>query len=119
MPPGTPSRVVPYTNSCPTGITQWASSLVIALQDAGLHSSKGISSMGYIVYNTASGRAERYYKAERTARAQATRLNNNPHRLRYEAGDYRVLPYAAYEGVLMGLKGDMLTYWSWLNTANR
>ena len=89
-----------------------AKSLVITLMDVG-------GSMGYIVYNTASGRAERYYKLERTAKQQATKLNNNPHRHRYEAGDYRVLPYAAYEGVLMGLKGDMLTYWSWLNTANR
>jgi len=87
-------------------------SLVITLMDVE-------SSMGYIVYNTASGRAERYYKQERTAKQQATKLNNNPHRLRYEAGDYRAIPYAAYEGVLMGLKGDMLTYWSWLNTANR
>jgi len=77
------------------------------------------SSMGYIVYNTASGRAERYYKLERTAKQQATKLNRNPYRSKYEAGDYAAIPYAAYEGVLMGLKGDMLTYWSWLNTANR
>ena len=75
--------------------------------------------MGYIVYNTASGRAERYYKAERTAKQQATKLNRNPYRNKWEAGDYVAIPYAAYEGVLMGLKGDMLTYWSWLNTANR
>ena len=112
MLPGTLRRVVPYTNSYLTGITHMVNSLVITLMDVG-------SSMGYIVYNTASGRAERYYKQERTAKQQATKLNNNPHRLRYEAGDYQAIPYAAYEGVLMGLKGDMLTYWSWLNTANR
>ena len=75
--------------------------------------------MGWIVYNTASGRAERYYKHERTAKAQATKLNRNPFRSKWESGEYKSIPYRDYEGILMGLGGDMLTYWSWLNTANR
>ena len=73
--------------------------------------------MGYIVYNTASGRAERYYKLERTARAQATKRNRDPYRSKFEAGEYRAISYAAYEGVLMGLKDANLKYWDWLNSA--
>lgn len=75
--------------------------------------------MGWIVYNTASGRAERYYKKERIAKAQATKLNRSPYRPFHDAGEYVSIPYAAYEGVLMGIKGDSLRYWSWLNTADR
>ena len=75
--------------------------------------------MGFIVYNTASGRAERYNKKETTAKAQATKLNRSPYRSAYDAGEFVAVPYAAYEGVLMGIQGDALKYWSWLNTANR
>ena len=75
--------------------------------------------MGFVVYNTASGRAERYYKKLGIAKAQATRLNRDPYRSKYDAGEFVAVPYAAYEGVLMGLKGDSLKYWSWLNTASR
>ena len=71
--------------------------------------------MGYIVYNTASGRAERYYKAERTAKQQAGRLNKDPFRSKWEAGEFRAIPYAAYEGVLMGMSQENLKYWSWTN----
>ena len=73
--------------------------------------------MGYIVYNTASGRADRYYKLERTARAQATKRNRDPYRSKFEDGEYRAISYAAYEGVLMGLKDANLKYWDWLNSA--
>jgi hypothetical protein len=75
--------------------------------------------MGWIVYNTASGRAERYYKKEGVAKAQATKLNRSPYRTGYDAGEYVSIPYTAYEGVLMGMTGDSLRYWSWLNTADR
>jgi len=75
--------------------------------------------MGFIVYNTASGRAERYYKKEATAKAQATKLNRSPYRSIDLAGEFLAVPYAAYEGVLMGIRGDALKYWSWLNTADR
>jgi hypothetical protein len=75
--------------------------------------------MGFIVYNTASGRAERYYKKEATAKAQATKLNRSPYRSIDLAGEFVAVPYAAYEGVLMGIRGDALRYWSWLNTADR
>lgn len=71
--------------------------------------------MGWIVYNTASGRADRYYKLERTAKQQATKRNRDPYRSKYEAGEWRAISYAAYEGVLMGHRGDNLRYWSWLN----
>ena len=71
--------------------------------------------MGYIVYNTASGRADRYYKLERTAKAQATKRNRDPYRSKFEAGEYRAISYAAYEGVLMGLTPENLKYWSWTN----
>ena len=71
--------------------------------------------MGYIVYNTASGRAERYYKLERTAKQQAGRLNKDPFRSKWEAGEFRAISYAAYEGVLMGLTSENLKYWSWTN----
>jgi hypothetical protein len=75
--------------------------------------------MGFIVYNTASGRAERYYKKEGVAKAQATKLNRCPYRSKYDAGEFVVCNYRDYEGVLMGVRGDALKYWSWLNTANR
>jgi hypothetical protein len=75
--------------------------------------------MGFIVYNTASGRAERYYKKEGVAKAQATKLNRCPYRSKYGAGEFVVCNYRDYEGVLMGVRGDALKYWSWLNTANR
>lgn len=71
--------------------------------------------MGYIVYNTVSGRAERYYKQERTAKQQAGRLNKDPFRSKWEAGQFRAIPYAAYEGVLMGMSKENLKYWSWTN----
>jgi hypothetical protein len=71
--------------------------------------------MGYIVYNTASGRAERYYKLERTAKQQAGRLNKDPFRSKWEAGEFRAISYAAYEGVLMGMSPENLRYWSWTN----
>ena len=70
--------------------------------------------MGWIVYNTASGRAERYYKLERTAKQQATRMTRDPFRSKWEAGEFRAIAYADYEGILMGLRGDNLRYWSWL-----
>jgi hypothetical protein len=75
--------------------------------------------MGFVVYNTASGRAERYYKKEGIAKAQATKLNRCPYRSKYDAGEFRAIAYRDYEGVLMGVRGDALKYWSWLNTANR
>ena len=75
--------------------------------------------MGWIVYNTASGRADRYYKQERTAKQQATKRNRDPYRSKWEDGEWRAISYAAYEGVLMGLKAENLRYWDWLNTANR
>jgi hypothetical protein len=75
--------------------------------------------MGFIVYNTASGRAERYYKKEGIAKAQATKLNRCPYRSKDAAGEFRAIAYRDYEGVLMGVRGDALKYWSWLNTANR
>jgi len=75
--------------------------------------------MGFVVYNTASGRAERYYKKAGVAKAQATKLKRGPYRSKYEAGEFVAIPYSAYEGVLMGLTGSSLKYWSWLNTANR
>ena len=71
--------------------------------------------MGYIVYNTASGRAERYYKLERTAKQQAGRLNKDPFRSKWEAGEFKAIPYAAYEGVLMAMSPENLKYWSWTN----
>jgi len=71
--------------------------------------------MGYIVYNTSSGRAERYYKQERTAKQQAGRLNKDPFRSKWEAGEFKAIPYAAYEGVLMGMTQENLKYWSWTN----
>jgi len=71
--------------------------------------------VGYIVYNTKSGRADRYYKLERTAKQQATKRNRDPYRSKWEAGEWRAISYAAYEGVLMGLKDENLRYWSWLN----
>ena len=71
--------------------------------------------MGYIVYNTASGRAERYYKQERTAKQQAGRLNKDPFRSKWEAGEFKAISYAAYEGVLMGMSPEILKYWSWTN----
>jgi len=70
--------------------------------------------MGYIVYNTASGRADRYYKLERTAKQQATKRNRDPYRSKYEAGEWRAISYAAYEGVLQGHSGENLRYWEWL-----
>ena len=73
--------------------------------------------MGWIVYNTASGRADRYYKSERTAKQQATRRNRDPFRSRWEAGEWQAISYTAYEGVLMGLKAENLRYWDWLNSA--
>ena len=76
-------------------------------------SSKGCL-MGWIVYNTASGRADRYYALERTAKQQATKRNRDPYRSKYEAGEWQAISYAAYEGVLMGLKAENLRYWSWL-----
>jgi hypothetical protein len=75
--------------------------------------------MGFVVYNTASGRAERYYKKAGVAKAQATKLNRCPYRSKYDAGEFVAVPYSAYEGVLMGLTGSSLKYWSWLNTADR
>ena len=71
--------------------------------------------MGWIVYNTVSGRAERYYKLERTAKQQATRMTRDPFRSKWEAGEFRAIPYAAYEGVLMGMSQENLRYWSWTN----
>jgi hypothetical protein len=90
-----------------------ARSLAIILMDASVVSSKG-STMGWIIYNTASGRAERYYKLERTAKQQAGRLNKDPFRSKWEDGEFKVISYQAYEGVLMGLRGDNLKYWTWL-----
>jgi len=81
-------------------------------------SSKG-SSMGWIVYNTASGRADRYYKQERIAKAQATKRNRDPWRSKWESGEWQAISYAAYEGVLMGLKAENLRYWDWMNSAGR
>ena len=73
--------------------------------------------MGYIVYNTASGRAERYYKQERTAKQQATRLNNEPQSPWRTRETFKHCSYAAYEGILLGLKDENLRYWTWLNSA--
>jgi len=75
--------------------------------------------MGWIVYNTASGRADRYYKQERTAKAQATKRNRCPYRSKWEDGEWVCISYAAYEGVLMGLKNENLRYWDWMNSAGR
>ena len=71
--------------------------------------------MGYIVYNTASGRADRYYALERTAKQQATKRNRCPFRSKWEAGEWRSISYTAYEGVLMGLRGENLRYWDWVS----
>ena len=71
--------------------------------------------MGWIVYNTSSGRADRYYKQERTAKQQATKRNRDPFRSKYEVGEWRSISYAAYEGVLMGLKNENLRYWEWVS----
>ena len=71
--------------------------------------------MGFIVYNTASGRADRYYKKESIAKAQATKRNRDPFRNKYESGEWRAISYQAYEGVLMGLRGENLRYWEWVN----
>lgn len=73
--------------------------------------------MGWVVYSVDSGRAERYYKLERTAKAQATRLNNEPvysWQRSQKREQFAACSYAAYEGVLMGLKGDNLRYWTWM-----
>ena len=70
--------------------------------------------MGWIVYNTASGRADRYYALERTAKQQATKRNRDPYRSKHEAGEWQSISYAAYEGVLKGHRGENLRYWSWL-----
>jgi hypothetical protein len=74
--------------------------------------------MGYIVYNKNSGRAQRYYKLERIAKAQATRMNNDPWAShgRNEA-PYAYISYSGYEGVLMGLRAENLKYWDWMNSA--
>jgi hypothetical protein len=71
--------------------------------------------MGYIVYSETTGRAERYYKQERTAKAQATRLNNEPQSPWRTRERFTHCSYAAYEGILLGLKGDNLQYWTWMN----
>ena len=68
--------------------------------------------MGFVVYNTAIGRAERYYKKAGVAKAQATKLNHCPYRSKYDEGEFVAIPYSAYEGVLMGLKGSSLKYLS-------
>jgi hypothetical protein len=73
--------------------------------------------MGYIVYSETTGRAERYYKLERTAKQQATRLNKEPQSPWRTRETYAHCSYAAYEGVLMGLKGENLRYWSWMKSA--
>jgi hypothetical protein len=71
--------------------------------------------MGYIVYSETTGRAERYYKLERTAKAQATRMNKEIQSPWRERETFAHCSYAAYEGVLQGLKGDNLRFWQWMN----
>jgi hypothetical protein len=41
-------------------------------------------------------------------------LNKDPFRSKWEAGDYKAIAYRDYEGILMGLGGDNLKYWTWL-----
>jgi hypothetical protein len=78
--------------------------------------------MGWIVYEEESGRAMKYYKSARVARAQVTRHNGEIRERPawYKTGPYssnrdRVwlcCSYADYEGVLMGMKEPERKMWA-------
>jgi hypothetical protein len=42
-------------------------------------------------------------------------MTRDPYRSRHEAGEFKAISYAAYEGVLMGMSPENLKYWSWTN----
>ena len=75
--------------------------------------------MGWIVYDTLTGRMEKYYKKAATARRIVTQHNQERD---YDFYVYRpkrlwaCCSYRDYEGVLMGLKGDALKMWQFCNT---
>ena len=77
--------------------------------------------MGWIVYDTQRGDIEKYYKLESSAKSLVTRSNND--RANSSWGYYRdrqlaYCSYRDYEGVLMGLRGDQLKLWQFVNSKN-
>ena len=79
--------------------------------------------MGFIVYEEETGRAVKYYRSERSAKAQVTKNNrsiDNARLLRLQLGvpnydrDRRWIycSYAGYEGVLMGMKEPERKMWA-------
>ena len=81
--------------------------------------------MGFIVYEEETGRAVKYYRSERSAKAQVTKNNrsiDNARFLRLQLGvpnydrDRRWIycSYAGYEGVLMGMKEPERKMWAFV-----
>ena len=79
--------------------------------------------MGFVVYEEETGRAVKYYRSERSAKAQVTKNNrgiDNTRLLRLQLGvpnydrDRRWIycSYAGYEGVLMGMKEPERKMWA-------
>ena len=79
--------------------------------------------MGFVVYEEETGRAVKYYRSERSAKAQVTKNNrsiDNARLLRLQLGvpnynrDRRWIycSYAGYEGVLMGMKEPERKMWA-------
>lgn len=77
--------------------------------------------MGWIVYEEVGGRAMKYYRSDRVARAQVTRHNNE---IRERPSWYKFSSYSSnrdkrwlccsyqdYEGVLMGMKEPEHKMW--------
>ena len=81
--------------------------------------------MGWVVYDTRSGRLEKWYKKASTARRIVTQ-HNTPRLMNFGQGipvyEYRpnsiwaCCEYRAYEGVLMGLRGEELRMWQFCNS---
>ena len=70
--------------------------------------------MGYIVYDKDTGKMEKWYKKEATAKRTVTQHNTTRN---YESWIYRpdrewdYCSYRDYEGILMGLRGDAFKMW--------
>jgi hypothetical protein len=78
--------------------------------------------MGWVIFEEESGRAMKYYRSGRAAKAQVTKHNNeiSERPLWYKSSSYSsnkdrrwvCCSYAEYEGVLMGMKEPERKLWA-------
>jgi hypothetical protein len=67
--------------------------------------------MGYVVYNKHTGRGERYYKNESSAKAQVTRHNKEKDWNDRPLPEWAHCSYADYEGIIMRMNDSTWCMW--------